>query len=110
MYSVVAGYAANDASCSEYMREERVSCNRADIDNDHNIRAINFFILGAILVSISIRLSTKFHRFTKWGVDDYLIIPAAVSGTHSPTQHSGLLTSLSKYSDSRSDTNNNHDS
>ncbi|KAK6725328.1 hypothetical protein SNK04_004133 [Fusarium graminearum] len=62
----------------EYMREERVSCNRADIDNDHNIRAINFFILGAILVSISIRLSTKFHRFTKWGVDDYLIIPAAI--------------------------------
>lgn len=62
----------------EYMREERVSCNRLDIDNDHNIRAINFFILGAILVSISIRLSTKFHRFTKWGVDDYLIIPAAI--------------------------------
>ncbi|PCD21650.1 hypothetical protein FGRA07_11552 [Fusarium graminearum] len=62
----------------EYMRDERVSCNRPDIDNDHNIRAINFFILGAILVSISIRLSTKFYRFTKWGVDDYLIIPAAI--------------------------------
>lgn len=79
------GYTANNASYSEYMRDERVSCNRPDIDNDHNIRAINFFILGAILVSISIRLSTKFYRFTKWGVDDYLIIPAAVSGTYSPT-------------------------
>ncbi|KAL6922614.1 hypothetical protein FSHL1_006579 [Fusarium sambucinum] len=62
----------------EYLRTERVACNRPDIDNDHNIRAINFFILGVILVSVSIRISTKIYRFTKWGTDDYLIIPAAI--------------------------------
>ncbi|KAH7002814.1 hypothetical protein EDB82DRAFT_482048 [Fusarium venenatum] len=62
----------------EYLRTEHVACNRPDIDNDHNIRAINFFILGAILVSVGIRISTKFYRFTKWGTDDYLIIPAAI--------------------------------
>ncbi|RFN54355.1 hypothetical protein FIE12Z_1481 [Fusarium flagelliforme] len=70
---------ANDASRSEYMRTECKACNRPDIDNDHNIRAINFFILGAILVSVGIRIWTKLCRFTKWGTDDYLIIPAAVN-------------------------------
>ncbi|KAL3608913.1 hypothetical protein FPOAC2_03924 [Fusarium poae] len=60
------------------MRTERVVCNRPDIDNDHNIRAINFFILGAVLISVGIRISTKLYRFTKWGTDDYLIIPAAI--------------------------------
>ncbi|KAH7174854.1 uncharacterized protein B0J16DRAFT_349281 [Fusarium flagelliforme] len=62
----------------EYMRTECKACNRPDIDNDHNIRAINFFILGAILVSVGIRIWTKLCRFTKWGTDDYLIIPAAI--------------------------------
>ena len=63
------------------MRTECVACNRPDIDNDHNIRAINFFILGAILVAVGIRIWTKVYRFTKWGIDDYLIITAAVSWT-----------------------------
>ncbi|PTD02634.1 hypothetical protein FCULG_00009058 [Fusarium culmorum] len=62
----------------EYMRTEHVACNRPDIDNDHNIRAINFFILGAVVVSIGIRITTKILRFTTWGTDDYLIIVAAV--------------------------------
>jgi hypothetical protein len=66
-------------SRSEYMRTEHVACNRPDIDNDDNIRAINFFILGTVVFCIGIRISTKIYRFSKWGTDDYLIILAAVS-------------------------------
>jgi hypothetical protein len=58
-------------------------CGRPDLDNDHNIRAINFFILGIAVTAVTLRIVTKVYRFTRWGADDYLIIAASVSyGAH----------------------------
>jgi hypothetical protein len=54
-------------------------CGRPDLDKDHNIRAINFFILGFAVTAVTLRIVTKVYGFTRWGADDYLIIAASVS-------------------------------
>ncbi|KAH7179856.1 uncharacterized protein B0J16DRAFT_291429 [Fusarium flagelliforme] len=53
-------------------------CRRPDLDNDHNIRAINFLILGIALASVTLRIVSKFYKYIRWGVDDYLIIAGLV--------------------------------
>ncbi|KAH7261660.1 hypothetical protein BKA59DRAFT_518643 [Fusarium tricinctum] len=62
----------------DFLNSEQSMCGRPDLDNDHNIRAINFLILGIAVTAVTLRIVSKVYRFTKWGVDDYLIIVASV--------------------------------
>ncbi|KAF5679598.1 integral membrane protein [Fusarium heterosporum] len=61
----------------EYLRMEQNVCGRPSLDNDHSIRALNFFILGVAVTAVALRITTKVCRFTRWGLDDYFIIAAA---------------------------------
>ncbi|KAH6968060.1 hypothetical protein DER45DRAFT_505 [Fusarium avenaceum] len=62
----------------DFLNSEQRMCGRPDLDNDHNIRAINFLILGIAVTAVTLRIVSKVYRFTRWGVDDYLIIVASV--------------------------------
>ncbi|CAJ0538678.1 Ff.00g066730.m01.CDS01 [Fusarium sp. VM40] len=62
----------------DFLNSEQRMCGRPDLDNDHNIRAINFLILGIAVAAVTLRIVSKAYRFTRWGADDYLIIAAAV--------------------------------
>ncbi|RKK67166.1 hypothetical protein BFJ69_g14720 [Fusarium oxysporum] len=61
-----------------FLKLEQTNCGRPELDNDHNIRGINYTILGIAVFSIVLRTVTKSYRFSQWGADDYLIIAASV--------------------------------
>ncbi|EWZ90780.1 hypothetical protein BFJ68_g9091 [Fusarium oxysporum] len=62
----------------DFLKLEQINCGRPELDNDHNIRGINYTILGIAVFSIVLRTVTKSYRFSQWGADDYLIIAASL--------------------------------
>ncbi|CZR43684.1 uncharacterized protein FPRO_07399 [Fusarium proliferatum ET1] len=62
----------------DFLKLEQTNCGRPELDNDHNIRGINYTILGIAVFSIVLRTVTKSYHFSRWGADDYLIIAASV--------------------------------
>ncbi|CCT68096.1 related to integral membrane protein [Fusarium fujikuroi IMI 58289] len=63
---------------ADFLKLEQTNCGRPELDNDHNIRGINYTILGIAVFSIVLRTVTKSYHFSRWGADDYLIIAASV--------------------------------
>ncbi|EWZ36558.1 hypothetical protein ACJA88_003578 [Fusarium oxysporum] len=63
---------------TDFLKLEQTNCGRPELDNDHNIRGINYTILGIAVFSIVLRTVTKSYRFSQWGADDYLIIAASL--------------------------------
>ncbi|KAF5541423.1 integral membrane protein [Fusarium mexicanum] len=66
------------ACWTDFLKLEQTNCGRPELDNDHNIRGINYTILGIAVFSIVLRTVTKSYHFSQWGADDYLIIAASV--------------------------------